>query len=171
LLFAVREGVASSFDDADLPELRLTGLDMDASNALLDRAAAALPAALRRRILDDAAGNPLALIELPAAAAELGTRATSGSLPLTARLEQAFTSRLTHFGREVRKLLLLAALDDVDLVELGRAAGAPLTPADLTAAVAAGPGLLASRRHRFRHPLIRSAVERAATPEELRDAH
>ncbi len=171
LLFAVRDGVASSFDDADLPELRLTGLDMDASNALLDRVAAALPAALRRRILDEAAGNPLALIELPAASAELGTRAPSGSLPLNARLEQAFTSRLAHLATEVRRLLLLAALDDVDLVDLGRAAGVPLTPDDLTEAVAAGLGTIDSARFRFRHPLIPSAVERAATPEELRDAH
>src|SRR4029077_6199445 len=99
-----------------LRELPLAGLDTDASNALLDRAAAALPAALKRRILEDAAGNPLALIELPAAAAELGTRTPSGSLPLTTRLEQAFTSRLAHLATEVRRLLLLATLDDVDLV-------------------------------------------------------
>ena len=171
LLFAVREGVASSFDDADLPELRLTGLDTDASNALLERAGAALPAALRRRILEYAAGNPLALIELPAAAAELGTRAPSGSLPLNARLEQAFTLRLGHLATEVRRLLLLAALDEGDLVELGQAAGAPLRPDDLTEAVAAGLGILNAGRFRFRHPLIRSAVERAATAEELRDAH
>jgi len=71
----------------------------------------------------------------------------------------------------VRVLLLLAALSDVDLVELGRAVGRPLTPDDLTQAVAAGLGTLDSGRFRFRHPLIRSAVEQAATPEELRDAH
>ena len=132
LLFAVREGVPSCFDDADLPELPLAGLDQDASNALLDLAAATLPADLRRRILEEAAGNPLALIELPAAAAELGTGAPqSGPLPLTARLEQAFTSRLTTLGADVQRLLLLAALDDVDLAELSRAAGRPVEPDDL----------------------------------------
>jgi hypothetical protein len=90
LLFAVREGVPSCFDDTDLSELPLAGLDEDASNALLDLAPARLPADLRRRILEDAAGNPLALIELPAVAAELGTRAVqSGPLPLTTRLEQS----------------------------------------------------------------------------------
>jgi len=51
LLFAVREGVPSCFDDADLSELVLGGLDEDASNALLDFAQARLPADLRRRIL------------------------------------------------------------------------------------------------------------------------
>ena len=172
LIFAVREGVPSSFDDAELPELRLAGLDTDASNTLLDRTAATLSAELKTRILEEAAGNPLALIELPAAATELGTDAApSGPLPLTARLEQAFTSMLTNLAVDVRRLLLLAALDDVDLVELGRAVGRPLTPGDLAPAVAAGLGTLDSGRFRFRHPLIRSAVEQAATPEELRDAH
>src|SRR2546430_733337 len=36
LLFSVREGVSSAFDDAGLPELHLAGLDQEASNALLD---------------------------------------------------------------------------------------------------------------------------------------
>jgi DNA-binding CsgD family transcriptional regulator len=171
LLFAVREGVTSSFDDADLPELRLAGLDEDASRALLALTAPNLPADLSRRILEDAAGNPLALIELPAAAAELGTRAPqSGPLPLTTRLEQAFTSRLTNLDARVRRLLLLAALDDVDLAELSRAAE-PVKPYELMPAVDAGLGTLESGRFRFRHPLVRSAVEQAATAEELRNAH
>jgi DNA-binding CsgD family transcriptional regulator len=172
LLFAVREGVPSLFDDAGLSELALAGLDQDASNALLDLAAASLPTDLRRRILDDAAGNPLALIELPAAAAQLGTRASqSGPLPLTVRLEQTFASRLTTLGTDVQRLLLLAALDDVDLAELSRAAGAPVDPADLTPAVAAGLGTLDSGGFRFRHPLIVSAVVQAATADKLRSAH
>jgi DNA-binding CsgD family transcriptional regulator len=172
LLFGVWEGLPSSFDDADLPELPLAGLDPDASNALLDLGAATLTVDLRRRILAEAAGNPLALIELPAAAAELGRhRPQSGPLPLTARLEQAFASRLTTLGTDVQRLLLLAALDDVDLAELSRAAGTPLEPDDLTPAVDAGLGTLDTGRFRFRHPLIRSAVEQAATDEELRHAH
>jgi DNA-binding CsgD family transcriptional regulator/tetratricopeptide (TPR) repeat protein len=172
LLFGVREGLPSSFADADLPGLRLAGLDQDASNALLDLGAAALPADLRRRILEEAAGNPLALIELPAAAAELGTRAAqTDPLPLTARLEQTFASRLTTLDTDMQRLLLLAALDEVDLVELSRAAGKPVEPADLEPAVAAGLGTLDSGGFRFRHPLIVSAVKQAATTEQLRSAH
>src|SRR4051812_43865054 len=172
LLFAVREGVSSPFDDADLPELPVAGLDQWASNALLDLGAATLPADVRRRILEEAGGNPLALIELPVAAADLGAQAArSDPLPLTDRLEQAFTSRLTSLGTGVRKLLLLAALDDVDLAELGHAAGTPVDEDDLTPAVAAGIGTIESGRFRFRHPLIRSAVQQAATAAELRDAH
>jgi len=172
LLFGVREGLPSSFADADLPGLRLAGLDQDASNALLDLGAAALPADLRRRILEEAAGNPLALIELPAAAAELGTPAAqTDPLPLTARLEQTFASRLTTLDTDMQRLLLLAALDEVDLAELSRAAGKPVEPADLEPAVAAGLGTLNSGGFRFRHPLIVSAVKQAATTEQLRSAH
>jgi len=161
LLFAVREGLPSSFDHADLPELRLAGLDEDASSALLDLAPETLPPDLRRRILEEAAGNPLALIELPVGAAELGTGAPpSGPLPLTARLEQTFTSRLTSLSADVRRLLLRSALEDIEV-----------EPESLGSAVAAGLGTLESGRFRFRHPLIRSAVEQAATPEELRNAH
>jgi DNA-binding CsgD family transcriptional regulator len=172
LLFAVREGVPSSFDDADLPELRLAGLNQDASKTLLGLAAPTLSAELEHRILEEAAGNPLALIELPAAAAELGPRAPqSGPLPLTARLEQAFASRLTTLDRDVQRLLLLAALDEVDLAELSRAAGKPVDPADLAPAIAAGLGTLDSGGFRFRHPLIVSAVKQAATADELRSVH
>jgi DNA-binding CsgD family transcriptional regulator len=172
LLFGVREGLPSAFDDADLPELLLAGLDQDASNALLDLGGATLPADLRRRILEEADGNPLALIELPAAAAELGTHTPqSGPLPLTARLEQAFASRLTTLGTDVQGLLLLAALDEVDLAELSRAAGKPVDAEDLAPAVAAGLGTLDSGGFRFRHPLIVSAVKQAATAEQLRSAH
>ena len=172
LLFAVREGVPSLFDEAGLSELALGGLDQAASKELLDLGAASLPADLRRRILDEAAGNPLALIELPAAASQLGTRAPqSGPLPLTARLEQTFASRLTTLDTDVQRLLLLAALDDVDLAELGRAARRPLSATDLAPAVDAGLGTLDSGGFRFRHPLIVSAVKQAATADQLRSAH
>ena len=144
----------------------MPGLDEDASSALLDLAPVTLPPDLRRRILEEAAGNPLALIELPAAAAELGTGAPpSGPLPLTARLEQTFTSRLTSLSADVRRLLLRAALEDSRTGRAAESRGATCP------AVAAGLGTLESGRFRFRHPLIRSAVEQAATPEELRNAH
>jgi DNA-binding CsgD family transcriptional regulator len=172
MLFGLREGLPSSFDDAELPELTLAGLDLDASNALLDLGSTTLPVDLRRRILEEAAGNPLALIELPAAAAELGTNAPqSAPLPLTARLEHTFASRLTTLATDVQELLLLAALDEVDLAKLSRAAGKPVGPADLAPAVAAGLGTLDSGTFRFRHPLIRSAVKQAATAKDVRSAH
>src|SRR4029077_2039176 len=115
---------------------------------------------------------PLALIELPAAASQLGTDTPqSGPLPLTARLEQTFASRFTTLDAGVQRLLLLAALDDVHLAELSGAARRPLSDLDLAPAVDAGLGTLDSGGFRFRHPLIVSAVKQAATADELRSAH
>jgi predicted ATPase len=65
LLVAVRDGIASSFDDAGLPGLPLTGLAESAATALIDACAPRLDLAARDRLLSEAAGNPLALVELP----------------------------------------------------------------------------------------------------------
>src|SRR5262245_29105647 len=175
LLFAVRTGVPSDLEEAGLPDLVLAGLDDHASRTLLELNGAALPDELKGRVLAEAAGNPLALIELPAAAADLDLTGHSAPLPLTARLEAAFAARLTALDADVRALLLLAALEDGDLDELSRAAealrGAPFAVDGWTAAVASGLGTIADGAFRFRHPLIRSAVHQAATGEQRRLAH
>ena len=142
---------------------------------LLEVNGAGLSDELKGRILAEAAGNPLALIELPPAAADLDLTSASEPLPLTARLEAAFATRLTALDADVRALLLLAALDDGELAELSRAAeallGARIDVDDWTMAVASGLGTLGGGGFRFRHPLIRSAVHQAATSEERRLAH
>jgi DNA-binding NarL/FixJ family response regulator len=171
--FAVRDGVASDVDDAALPEFELHGLSEEASSRLLEAEAPTLPADLKRQILDEAVGNPLALLELPIAAKHLvldGHR-----LPLTARLERAFAVRLDHLDATERALLLVAALEDGEPGELLRAAEsvrqAPLDARDWDSVVAAGFGALTPDGFRFRHPLIRSAVEQATPVEERRAAH
>jgi len=178
LLFAVRDGLPSDIDDADLTELHLEPLDADASSALLEMHAPSLPDELKTRVLAEATGNPLALIELPSAAAELQLDpqlVASEPLPLTTRLELAFASRLPDLDADARMLLLLAALHDGELHELNRAAsalsGGAVGLAAWTHAAEAGLGTLTGARFRFRHPLIRSAVEQAATAEERRQAH
>jgi hypothetical protein len=113
--FAVRAGVMSDVGRAGLPEFDLQSLGEEASARLLDAQAPDLSADLKRRILDEALGNPLALIELPVAAkdAAFETRpALPGSLPLTARLERAFAARLAELDADARALLLVAALED-----------------------------------------------------------
>ena len=67
LLAATRDGYAGGLADAGLPEHRVTGLDEATSAALLDAAAPGLPLTTRSRVLREAAGNPLALLELPGA--------------------------------------------------------------------------------------------------------
>jgi DNA-binding NarL/FixJ family response regulator len=164
VLLAVREGIASAVDEWGLPELHLEGLDEPSSRALLALAAPDLPDDLKAQVLAEAAGNPLALIELPSAAASLDGAGAADALPLPTRLEQAFAARLAGLDSETRRLLLFAALEDGELPEpAGDPAWAP--------AVAAGLGTVDSGTFRFRHPLIRSAVAQAATPEERREAH
>jgi DNA-binding CsgD family transcriptional regulator len=164
VLYAVREGVPSPVDESGLPELHLGGLDAVSAEALLEVSAPDLPPDLKGRVFDEADGNPLALIELPATVANLDGAEQAGGLPLPRRLEQAFAARLIGLDSDVRRSLLLAALEDGELPEFAPDSG-------WGAAVAAGLGSADDNTFRFRHPLIRSAVAQAATPEERREAH
>jgi len=178
LLLGVREGVSSPADEVGLPELRLAPLEEAAASALLSSRAADLPPDVRARVLREAAGNPLALIELPKALAghDEARPAPQNPLPLTARLEAAFAARLSDFPAGTRTLLLLASLDDTgDTGDLLNAAGLmlarPLGTEAFAPAVAAGLGAVESGQFRFRHPLMRSAVQQAAAPAERRRGH
>ena len=67
MLIALRDGPQSPFDDAGLAELRVEALNEVAAGSLLDSHAPGLEPALRERLLQEAVGNPLALVELPSA--------------------------------------------------------------------------------------------------------
>lgn len=176
--FALRAGVPSDADDAGLAELELGGLSDEAAVRLLELHAPGLPGVLRRRILEQAAGNPLALIELPVAARNLAGQElapASDSLPLTERLERAFAARLDELDADARALLLVAALEEAEPGELLHAAeqvrGAKVDPLEWNAVVGAGLGEVTARGFRFRHPLVRSAVEQASGIDERHAAH
>ena len=107
LLTATREGYPQGLADAGLPEHRIDGLDEATAASLLDAAAPGLPLATRSRVLDEAAGNPLALLELPAATGRSeGVQAAPGGLPLTQRLERAFGGPVSDLPDAARLLLL-----------------------------------------------------------------
>ncbi len=176
LLFAVREGVPSSFDTADLSELRLVGLHEGASRALLDRVAASLPDDLKHRILDDAAGNPLALIELPVAWGNQGGDVLHEELPLPERLTQAFATRVALLPATTKTLLLIAALNDSASIAETLRAGATLcepqpNATDLVPAEEARLIALDDVGVRFSHPLVRSAICHAADVAERIRCH
>jgi DNA-binding CsgD family transcriptional regulator/tetratricopeptide (TPR) repeat protein len=178
LLAAIREGYENSPLGSGLPELQLARLDDQCARDLLEAHFPDLAPDVRERVLHEAAGNPLALRELPVA---LGSRGREGGvlpalLPLTTRLEQAFASRVAELPRPTRTLLRVAAVDDGDvLAEIMSAAeivdGVPPTFEALVPAVEAllievdGPTV------RFRHPLIRSAIHQAASVAEHHAAH
>jgi DNA-binding NarL/FixJ family response regulator len=180
LLIAIRDGFPSVLLEANLPELHVEGLDATAAAALLDAQDISVDATVRRRILENAAGNPLALIELPVAlqAEKRGSSALLPPwLPLTTRLERAFSARASELPPITLTLLLvLVANDSESLTEALDAArslsnGAAISEEALEPAVEAGLVVSVDVTARFRHPLIRSALYQAAGGAQRRAAH
>jgi DNA-binding CsgD family transcriptional regulator len=177
LLAAARDGYPSALADAGLPEHRLAGLDDTTAAALVDAAAPGLPLSARDRVLREAVGNPLALLELPAVAGEpYDEPSVPGSLPLTERLERAFAARVSDLPDATRLILLVAALSDEDAISeiLQAAVVVAGTPLELDAAEPAVEAALIDldvNSIRFRHPLVRSAVRQSASVQQRRQVH
>jgi DNA-binding CsgD family transcriptional regulator/tetratricopeptide (TPR) repeat protein len=159
-----------------LPELRLKGLDHADANALL---ATVIPGRLdehvRERIIAETRGNPLLLLELPRAmsAEELaGGFARPASARLAGTPEDWFQRQLDPLPADTRRLLQLAAADPVGepLLVWRAAEQLGIPPQAATAAVDAGLFEIGAQV-RFRHPCLRSAVYRSASPDERQALH
>jgi DNA-binding CsgD family transcriptional regulator len=173
LLFAGRDGTGDHDVFGALPALRLEGLAQAEARALLtDGVTGHLDRTVAERLVTGTAGNPLALLEL---AVNLGSEQLAGvaplpePLPLNRQLEEHFRQSAARLPAGTQTLLLLMAMTPTDdQATLWRAAGAlGLSVRSATPAVAAGilnRGIITE----FRHPLIRSAVHSAASPEERR---
>ena len=159
-----------------LPQLEVGRLSDSDAQALLD---VAMPGRLdirvRDRIVAEARGNPLAMLELPRGltAAELaGGFARPDARPLSSQIEQSFIRRVQVLPDETRRLLLLAAAEPVGDPTLLRRAADRLGIEAAAASPAEAAGLVElGTRVRFRHPLVRSAAYRAAAQQERRNAH
>ncbi|WP_432199068.1 ATP-binding protein [Streptomyces sp. bgisy027] len=171
LVFAARE--PSRLPElGELPSQMLQGLGEPEARALLAAAVhAPLDERVRDRILAEARGNPLALVELPRTAGLAGMAggfAQPDSVPGV--IEQSFRSRLELLPPAARLLVTVAAADPLgDPGLLWRAA--ELLGIDADAAAQSVPLVELGTRIRFSHPLARSAAYRAAAPEERRRAH
>jgi hypothetical protein len=168
VIATVRPGHSGPFLTAGLTEIELQALSDDASRAVLARYGSDLRRDDRERILQAAAGNPLALVELPAAWRRSRGLDPHDQLPLTARLERTFAGRLADLPRSTRDVVLVAAVDDrEDVSEILSAAsvlvGEPVRVDALEAAAAAGLLQFDQMRVRFRHPLVRSGVVQSET--------
>ena len=176
LLFAIRDGKESRFDQLALEEVRVGPLPRESAIALLDAVAPELEPNLRARVLAEAAGNPLALIELPKAISENRSDdwLAPGLVPMTDRLEQTFSARARDLPLEAQTLLLFAALNDrkdvAEIVAAARLISAGIAEEHLAPAAAAGLVSLRGNTLEFRHPLVRSAVYETATIGERREA-
>ncbi|MGK5629185.1 ATP-binding protein [Streptomyces sp. URMC 123] len=166
MLFAVRDGARGAVVNG-LPRLPVEGLDRAAAAALLRD----LPPYVVDRLVEEAQGNPLALIELATAltpaqrAGQLSPLALPDSAsPLPSRMQDAFAEQIRRLPEATRTVLLVAAADDTgDLpLVLGAAGRCGAATEDLEPAERAGLALLSGMTVRFRHPLVRHAAYRGA---------
>ena len=173
ILFAARE---PGGELRGLPELVVGGLrDADARELLASVIRWPLDKEVRAQIMAETRGNPLALLELPRGLTpgELaGGLGLPGAQSLPRRIEQRFVQRLRDLPADSQQLLLTAAAETAgDAALLWRAAkrlslaGAALEPAEAAGLIEVGA------RVRFRHPLVRSAVYRAAPRADRRLVH
>jgi DNA-binding CsgD family transcriptional regulator len=179
LIVGLREAYQNALRSGQLPEIHVEPLSDTASADLLVSVAPDLDLQTRRLILDEALGNPLALLELPRASRLQGTDGREGalrSIPLTDRLEQTFSAQAGRLPKLTQAALLLIALDKDPTVSdvLGatrKQVGEEITVDVLQPAVDAGLISVAGSRVRYRHPVMRSALDQAATAGQRRNAH
>jgi len=176
LLAASRSGEKTFLERGGLPEYELKRLDHASATLLLQDRFPALAPRARERLLAEAQGNPLALLELPVALPSL-QRNASGTLPtflpLGRRLQALFAERLGNLPPATRYLLLLAVLDGTgDLGVLSGAVGRrgieDLAPAERARLVHVDGR---AGRLEFRHSLTRSALFELSTSDDRRRAH
>ncbi|MER7684720.1 AAA family ATPase [Streptomyces sp. NPDC097610] len=172
LLLAARDTAVPAQLDRQINRLTIEPLDPAAAGRLLDHQPRPPAGRARSRVLEQAAGVPLALVELARAVARDPAAAHEDALPLTDRLEAIFAADLPELPPATRELLLFAAAaESAELPVILSAVGDRATPDDWLPAERAGLVRIDADRVRFRHPLIRSAVYRAATYTERHTAH
>jgi DNA-binding CsgD family transcriptional regulator len=176
MLFAIRDGEPHAAGLEGLPERRIDGLSDEAAHDLLAASTGpALDPGVARRIVAEAAGNPLAVLEF---AGELAPEEFAGAAtlawPLRARgrLEELFLSRAQALPHNAQTLLLVAAAEPSGDPSLTWLAAERLGINPEAALVPGTERLLTlAPRVQFRHPLMRSAAYHAAAAPERRRAH
>jgi DNA-binding CsgD family transcriptional regulator len=179
LLVAVRRGHVLALASATSSVLEIRGLDDTSSRTVVETTGVDLTATERENILEQARGNPLALVELPAAWRSASGSVVGGTptvLPLSARLERAFAARITELPPLTRDALLIAAVEtEGELADI--LAGAALLSGQPVSAVVLESAeqreiLEFDEVHvRFRHPLVRSGILQHESVSRRQAAH
>jgi DNA-binding CsgD family transcriptional regulator len=166
--------------DRGFPELHLEPLSAADAGRLLDGQPRPPRGRARTQVLAQAAGNPMALIELATVIADdpaASRRWAAEPLPLTDRLTAVLTSRFAALPEPARAALLLAAVADGPDLSAAASHGAGPDARDLAPAEQLGLITIGRTGVRFSHPLVRSAIyhsapfaRRAAAHRELASA-
>ena len=163
VLIGFRTGEGGGFDATGFPTFDLGRLSPADAVAL---AGSRRPVSREQaeRIAGVSRGNPLAILELVASE----TTEVDGLVPIPAHVERTFATRVRRLPDETQEALLIAAVDDLGLLDvIGRATSlSALAPAE-----DAGLVQILDARLEFRHPLVRSAIYQSASPTERRAAH
>src|ERR671911_2135486 len=175
LLGALRPGVGGFFERAGLPDFAITPLvEAEARDLLADRFPHLSTRALGR-VVDEAQGNPLALLEFAVAGSgppdsRFGRAATSGS---SSEVRALYEARVSQLPDATRRLLLLAALDGSGSLAVLAAASGPAGLDDLGSAERDLLVVVDDRvgEVKFRHPMIKSALVERSTHDERCTAH
>ncbi|PSL06091.1 regulatory LuxR family protein [Haloactinopolyspora alba] len=179
LVFGLRDPARDSETGAllaDLPVLDVGGLpDDDARSVLTAAVHEPLDAGVRDRIVAEARGNPLALLELAqhAGPTELaGGFGLPDAVTVPEGIEESFRRRIAVLPEPTQLMLLVAAAEPFGDVEFFRRACDHLGLGVDDAEPAQAAGLLElGTRVQFPHPLARSAVYGAAAAADRRRAH
>ncbi|MET9423507.1 LuxR family transcriptional regulator [Streptomyces sp. NPDC006540] len=175
LLLAARDESVPARFDRDFPHLPTGPLDRAEAGLLLDEQPHPPRGKARAEIIEQAAGNPLALIELARAFAKAPSLQRPGAidaLPLTTRLERLFAADLPDLPPATRHALLLAAAAGTDrLSDVLHAVPGLDDPEVWRPAEEAGLVRVENGDVRLRHPLIRFAIHQAASFADRREAH
>jgi DNA-binding CsgD family transcriptional regulator len=176
MLFATRE-TRGRLDARALPASELERLDSASAASLLGQAfGPTIAPSVRDVLIEQAGGNALALVELPAAftGAQLaGSAALPETIPLTPDLERMFLERTKGLPPPTQQLLLIIAADETGRISTVLRAGETLGIAveEMLPAEQAGIVFVSGRTVEFRHPLVRSALYQGASSGERRAVH
>jgi DNA-binding CsgD family transcriptional regulator len=174
VVLAVRQDEPSLLDGADLPILRVAGLDRASAAALLRRQGdEPLSQDLADRLYRETGGNPLALLELGAERQRLADLPPGAPLATGSSLARVYLQRMQALPEATRDVLALAAaVDGGEVPVLARAAPMlGLDLSDLVPAEVAGLITVHDSRVEFRHPLARSAIYGDVPADRRREVH
>ncbi|WP_295658876.1 LuxR family transcriptional regulator [uncultured Nocardioides sp.] len=175
VVVATRPDAGAAFDRVDVGRLRVGPLHADDARALLGRHHPALSHPVRERVLREARGNPLALLELPRSLSvpqQRGQAALPRPITVTGIVTDVFGARLAALPAPTREALLLLALDGTGSLDVLQAADGDgllaLAPAERAGLVKVEEEL---GRWHFRHPLLQPTVVTLADDRSRRRAH